>query len=195
MRVVPTELPEVLVIEPQIFGDSRGYFLESWNQARYGEVGVPETFVQDNLSLSRRGTLRGLHFQQPQAQGKLITVLEGIVFDVAVDVRVGSPRFAKSVSMTLTGEDKRQVYIPPGFAHGFCVVSETALFMYKCTAAYAPEAEVGLIWNDPDLGIHWPIEKPTLSVKDSSLKRLRDLDRSRLPVYQETTAENERGRR
>ena len=195
MRVTPTELPEVLLIEPQIFGDSRGYFLESWNQARYREAGVPATFVQDNLSLSRRGTLRGLHFQQPNAQGKLVTVLEGEVLDVAVDIRVGSPWFGKSTGLMLTGESKRQLYIPPGFAHGFYVLSETALFMYKCTVAYAPEAEVGVIWNDPDLAVAWPIEAPTLSAKDAQLKRLCDIDPSRLPVYQETTAGGENERR
>jgi dTDP-4-dehydrorhamnose 3,5-epimerase len=144
MRVTSSDLPEVLVIEPQVFGDSRGYFLESWSQARYQKAGLTETFVQDNLSLSRRGTLRGLHFQEPKAQGKLVSVLEGTIFDVVVDIRVGSPRFGKSMSMMLSGETKHQLYIPPGFAHGFCVLSDTALFMYKCTEAYAPEAEVGV---------------------------------------------------
>jgi len=195
MRVTSSDLPEVLVIEPQVFGDSRGYFLESWSQARYQKAGLTETFVQDNLSLSRRGTLRGLHFQEPKAQGKLVTVLEGTIFDVAVDVRVGSPRFGKSMSMMLSGETKHQLYIPPGFAHGFCVLSDTALFMYKCTEAYAPEAEVGVIWNDPDLAIRWPVQDPTLSAKDAKLSRLRDLDPKRLPVYQEHTADGEGGRR
>jgi dTDP-4-dehydrorhamnose 3,5-epimerase len=195
MRVTPSELPGVLVIDPQIFGDSRGYFLESWSQTRYREAGLPDTFVQDNLSLSRRGTVRGLHFQQPKAQGKLVSVLEGTIFDVAVDVRVGSPNFGKSMNITLTGESKRQLYVPPGFAHGFCVLSETALFMYKCTEPYAPEAEVGVIWNDPDLAIPWPIDDPTLSAKDAKLMRLRDLDRSRLPMYQENTVGREGGHR
>ena len=183
MRVTSTELPELVVIEPKVFGDSRGYFLESWNQARYRDAGLPLGFVQDNLSKSSRGVLRGLHFQEPKAQGKLITVLEGEVFDVAVDIRVGSPRFGKTATMTLSGENKRQVYIPPGFAHGFCVLSEAALFMYKCTELYVPEAEGGILWNDPDLGIRWPIEQPTLSSKDAKFTRLRDLDRQRLPVY------------
>jgi len=183
MRVTSTELPELVVIEPKVFGDSRGYFLESWNQARYRDAGLPLGFVQDNLSKSSRGVLRGLHFQEPKAQGKLITVLEGEVFDVAVDIRVGSPRFGKTATMTLSGENKRQIYIPPGFAHGFCVLSEAALFMYKCTELYVPEAEGGIIWNDPDLGIPWPIEEPTLSPKDARFTRLRDLDRQRLPVY------------
>lgn len=180
-----TDLPELVVIEPKIFGDARGYFFESWNLARYREAGLPAEFVQDNLSQSSRGVLRGLHFQEPKAQGKLVTVLSGEVFDVAVDIRVGSPRFGKIATVTLSGESKRQIYIPPGFAHGFCVLSETALFMYKCTELYAPEAEGGIIWNDPDLGIPWPIDEPTLSVKDAKYARLRDLDPKRLPAYRE----------
>ena len=195
MRLATTELPELVVIEPKVFGDARGYFLESWNQARYRDAGLPADFVQDNLSLSSRGVLRGLHFQQPKAQGKLVTVLEGEVFDVAVDIRVGSPRFGKSASLTLSGANKRQIYIPPGFAHGFCVLSETALFMYKCTEVYAPEAEGGILWNDPDLGIAWPIEQPTLSPKDAKYARLRDLERERLPVYREGAAERDGARR
>jgi dTDP-4-dehydrorhamnose 3,5-epimerase len=195
MRVSPTELSDVVVIDPQIFGDSRGYFCESWNLERYRDAGLPERFVQDNLSKSSRGVLRGLHFQEPRAQGKLVTVLEGEVFDVAVDIRVGSPQFGKAMSMTLSGETKRQVYIPPGFAHGFCVVSESALFMYKCTESYVPEAEGGVIWNDPDLAIRWPVQQPTLSAKDAKYPRLRDLDRARLPVYRKGTADREGARR
>jgi dTDP-4-dehydrorhamnose 3,5-epimerase len=191
MRVVSIELPELVVIEPKVFGDARGYFFESWNQARYREAGLPATFVQDNLSKSSGGVLRGLHFQEPKAQGKLVTVLEGEVFDVAVDIRVGSPRFGKSATLTLSGENKRQIYIPPDFAHGFCVLSETALFMYKCTELYAPETEGGILWNDPDLAIPWPIERPTLSEKDAKYLRLRDLDRQRLPVYRERATERD----
>jgi dTDP-4-dehydrorhamnose 3,5-epimerase len=195
MHVTSTELPEVVVIEPQIFGDSRGYFLESWNQARYRALGLPDMFVQDNLSSSARGVLRGLHFQQPRAQGKLVTVIAGQIFDVAIDIRVGSPRFGKAATMTLSGENKRQLYIPPGFAHGFCVLSESALFMYKCTEPYVPEAEGGIIWNDPDLAIPWPIQTPTLSNKDAGFQRLRDLDHKRLPVYREGAADSEGARR
>jgi dTDP-4-dehydrorhamnose 3,5-epimerase len=195
MRLMSLELPELVVIEPKIFGDARGYFFESWNQARYREAGLPAEFVQDNLSQSSRGVLRGLHFQEPKAQGKLITVLEGEVFDVAVDIRVGSPRFGKSATLTLSGENKRQIYIPPGFAHGFCVLSERALFMYKCTELYAPEAEGGILWNDPDLGISWPAEKPTLSAKDAKYVRLRDIDRAQLPVYHEGATPREGARR
>jgi len=185
MRVIPAELPELVIIDPKVFGDSRGYFFECWNQARYVDVGLPPEFVQDNVSKSNRGVLRGLHFQHPKAQGKLVTVLDGEVFDVAVDIRVGSPRFGKTTILTLTGENKRQIFIPPGFAHGFCVLSESAVFMYKCTEYYAPESERGILWNDPDLAIPWPIEQPTLSAKDAQHARLRDLDHARLPLYRQ----------
>jgi dTDP-4-dehydrorhamnose 3,5-epimerase len=183
MRVVPSALPEVVFIDPDVFGDSRGYFFESWNQARYRDLGLPESFVQDNVSRSRRGVLRGLHFQEPKAQGKLVTVLEGAVYDVVADIRVGSPTFGRTVAETLTGESRRQMYIPPGFAHGFCVLSESATFIYKCTENYAPAAEGGIIWNDPDLAIAWPVTEPTLSTKDEKYPRLRDVPRERLPSY------------
>jgi dTDP-4-dehydrorhamnose 3,5-epimerase len=183
MRILPTELPGVVVLEPRVFGDARGYFLETYSQSRYAPEGIDLPFVQDNLSFSSRGVLRGMHFQNPRTQGKLVTVLEGEVFDVAIDIRVGSPTFGKWVSVVLSGETKRQIYIPPGFAHGFCVTSEQALFMYKCTDVYAPELEGGVIWNDPDLGIPWPIENPSLSAKDEKYPRLKDLDRAKLPVY------------
>jgi dTDP-4-dehydrorhamnose 3,5-epimerase len=187
MRVVRSALPEVVFIDPDVFGDSRGYFFESWNQARYRDAGLPEIFVQDNVSRSRRGVLRGLHFQEPKAQGKLVTVLEGVVFDVAADIRVGSPTFGRTVSATLTGENRRQMYIPPGLAHGFCVLSENATFIYKCTESYAPQAEGGIIWSDPDLAIAWPVTAPTLSAKDEKYPRLRDVPRERLPVYRAST--------
>jgi len=183
MQVIPTELPGLLIIEPRVFGDSRGYFFESYHQTRYREAGIADSFVQDNLSRSDRGVLRGLHFQLPNAQAKLVTVLEGEVYDVAVDIRVGSPAFGKAVGVVLSAENKRQVYIPRGFAHGFCVTSETALFMYKCSDFYAPASEGGVIWNDPDLGIRWPVERPTLAPKDEKYSRLRDIEKSRLPVY------------
>ena len=183
MRVTPTELPGVVIIEPRIFGDARGSFWESWHQVRYRDAGLPEMFVQDNVSKSTRGVLRGLHFQEPKAQGKLVMVLEGEVFDVAVDIRTGSPTFGKSAAMVLLGERRHQAYIPPGFAHGFCVTSESATFVYKCTELYAPEVEHGIIWNDPDLAIRWPIETPTLSEKDARYPRLRDIDRRHLPAY------------
>jgi dTDP-4-dehydrorhamnose 3,5-epimerase len=185
MRLIPTDLTDITIIEPKVFGDARGYFVETWSQVRYRDAGLPATFVQDNVSRSSHGVLRGLHFQNPKAQGKLVTVLEGEVYDVAVDIRIGSPTFGRAVGVVLSGDNKRQVYVPPGFAHGFCVTSETALFMYKCTELYAPEAEKGITWNDPDLGIRWPIERPTLSSKDANYPRLRDIDQSTLPTYQE----------
>src|SRR5450432_1665112 len=183
MRLIPTVLEGVTIIEPGVFGDGRGYFLETYNFARYSEAGIGATFVQDNLSLSARGVLRGLHFQNPQVQAKLVTVLQGEVYDVAVDVRVGSPTFGKFVGVVLSGENKRQLYIAEGFAHGFCVTSETALFMYKCSDRYAPESEGGVLWNDPDVGIPWPLAQPTLSPKDENLPRLKDLNPTRLLPY------------
>jgi dTDP-4-dehydrorhamnose 3,5-epimerase len=183
MRVTPTELTGVILIEPQVFGDPRGYFLETFNQDRYRQAGLPGEFVQDNVSFSSRGVLRGLHFQHPKGQGKLVTVLQGEAYDVAIDVRKGSPQFGKWIGVVLSGENKRQLYIPAGFAHGFCVTGESAMFAYKCTEFYAPESERGIAWNDPDIGIRWPIETPTLSTKDARYPRLRDVSRAELPVY------------
>lgn len=180
MKVTSTELPEVLRVEPRVFPDLRGYFLETWSQSRYASAGIEATFVQDNLSCSTRGTLRGLHLQNPHSQGKLVYVIEGEVYDVAVDVRVGSARFGRWIGETLSGENKRQLYIPPGFAHGFCVTSERAIFAYKCTAAYHPEAEVGIAWNDPALSIDWPIAAPLISTKDRRHPPLSDIPKSRL---------------
>ena len=181
MQVHKTELEGVLVIEPRVFGDDRGYFFESWSAQRYAELGLPSAFVQDNVSRSRRGTLRGLHMQSPpHAQGKLVFVLEGEVFDVAVDVRVGSPTFGRHVGQTLSANNRRQMYVPPGYAHGFCVVSEHALFAYKCTDYYVPAAELSVLWNDPDIGIAWPIAEPLLSERDAAGTPLRAVDRSRL---------------
>ena len=184
MKVTPTALPEVLLIEPQVFGDERGFFFESWESDRYREAGIAETFVQDNLSKSRRKTLRGLHLQQPHGQGKLVSALEGEVWDVAVDVRTGSPRFGRWIAETLSADNKRQLYIPPGFAHGFCVLSETALFHYKCTDSYHPECEVTVAWNDPALGIDWPVEDPIVREKAESGIALADLPESRLPSFE-----------
>jgi dTDP-4-dehydrorhamnose 3,5-epimerase len=183
MIVTPTPLPGVLVVDPQVFGDSRGFFVETWQEARYRDAGIGLPFVQDNVSFSRRGVLRGLHLQHPGDQAKLVTVLEGEVFDVAVDVRIGSPHFGKSTSVTLSGANKRQLFIPRGFAHGFCVTSETALFMYKCSDLYSPGTELGILYSDPDLGIAWPISDPTVSDKDGRYPRLRDVDPGRLPKY------------
>ncbi|HAA92117.1 MAG TPA: dTDP-4-dehydrorhamnose 3,5-epimerase [Rhodospirillaceae bacterium] len=166
MEVTPTALPEVLLIEPKLFGDERGFFFESWKQDRYLEHGLPAEFVQDNISRSDKGTLRGLHFQEPNAQGKLVSVLQGQVFDVAVDVREGSPRFGKWIGVELDGEKHHQLWIPPGFAHGFCVLSESADFFYKCTTLYSPETEQAIRYDDPTIGIDWPVETPILSRKD-----------------------------
>ncbi len=185
MRVTATELPEVLEIEPKVFGDSRGFFLETFQAERYAEHGIPGPFVQDNVSRSAAGILRGLHLQHPNAQGKLVWVLEGQVLDVAVDVRVGSPRFGRHVARTLDSERKNQLYIPPGFAHGFCVVEGPALFVYKCTEVYRPEHELSVRWDDPDLGIEWPLKEPRLSDKDRTAERLRDIDERRLPRWEE----------
>jgi dTDP-4-dehydrorhamnose 3,5-epimerase len=183
MKVLNTEIPGVIIIEPDVFGDQRGYFMELWNQRRYAEAGLDVNFVQDNLSYSTRGVLRGLHFQNPNAQGKLVYVLQGEVFDVAVDIRVGSPTFKKWVGVTLSSENKRQFYIPEGFAHGYCVLSETALFAYKCTDLYDPSAEGGIRWDDPGIGIDWPVNKPILSNKDLNNNFLREMRYDLLPLY------------
>ena len=179
MRIQDTALPGVLIIEPKVFGDSRGFFLETYNQEHYREAGIDLNFVQDNLSYSHQGTLRGLHYQNPHPQGKLVYVLQGEVFDVAVDLRGDSATFGHWVGVTLSSENKRQFYVPPGFAHGFCVTSETALFAYKCTDRYAPECEGSILWNDEEMGITWPISNPLLSEKDKNAPRLRDIPKSR----------------
>lgn len=170
MQITPTALPEVLLIEPKVFGDARGFFMESWNQARFNEaVGSDVQFVQDNHSRSSRGVLRGLHYQlAPHTQGKLVRCVSGAVFDVAVDVRRSSPNFGKWVGYELTAENHRQLWIPPGFAHGFVVTSETADFLYKTSGRYAPEFEGAVRWNDPAVGIAWPLDgiTPQLSAKD-----------------------------
>lgn len=181
MNVIATALPGALIIEPRVFGDSRGFFLESWQRDRYAAAGLPADFVQDNLSLSRRGVLRGLHFQHPRGQGKLVYVLQGEVYDVAVDIRPDSPTFGRWEGVLLSAENKRQFYVPPGFAHGFCVTSDTALFAYKCSEIYDPTVEGCILWNDPDLGIPWPIDAPELSTKDRQGIRLADYPRERLP--------------
>ncbi len=180
MNVSRCEIAGLLIIEPQVFGDARGYFMETWNRQRYREAGLASEFVQDNVSFSRRGILRGLHFQNPFGQGKLVYALHGEVFDVAVDLRQSSPTFGRWHGLTLSAENQRQFFIPPGFAHGFAVLSETAMFAYKCTELYAPQNEVTLAWNDPEIGIHWPIESPRLSVKDGRGLRLHEISKDRL---------------
>ena len=181
VKVIATELPEVLLVEPRVFGDARGFFLETFQAERYAAAGIAGPFVQDNLSRSVKGTLRGLHFQQPRAQGKLVHVLRGAVWDVAVDVRRGSPRFGRWVAVELSEENRRQLWIPPGFAHGFCVLSESADFFYKCTDFYAPDCERAVRWNDPALGIRWPVESPLISAKDQAAPELATAPE--LPAY------------
>ncbi len=178
-----TDIADVLIFEPKIFGDARGFFMETWNHDRYAGAGLNVNFVQDNISSSGRGVLRGLHYQHPHGQGKLVQVLQGEVFDVAVDIRVGSPTFGKSVGCLLSRENHRQFYVPAGFAHGFCVLSETALFFYKCTDFYNPQTEGGILWSDPDLAIDWPVKSPVLSSKDQGYPCLKDIPKEMLPVY------------
>ncbi len=168
MRVTFVDIPGVLLIEPNVVLDQRGCFVETYHEQRYGEAGMTERFVQDNYSRSVRDTLRGLHFQEPHAQGKLVMALEGVVYDVVVDVRKGSPSFGKWYGVELSGENLLQIYIPSGCAHGFCVTSRTAAFMYKCTEYYSLKDERGILWNDPTLGIAWPAITPILSAKDQA---------------------------
>lgn len=174
MKVSETALPGVLVIEPRIFSDDRGRFYEIHQSPRYAEAGILASFVQDNCSRSRRGTLRGLHYQEPQPQGKLVTVISGAIFDVVVDIRRGSPTFGKWIAEELTDENGRQIWIPPGFAHGFCALSDQTDVFYKCTEVYVPSADRSILWNDPDIGIQWPIESPLLSPKDARAPCLAD---------------------
>ena len=186
MNIKSTRLSGVVLIEPTVFGDRRGFFKESWNRRKFAELGLQLDFVQDNVSLSRQGILRGLHFQNPHPQGKLVQALQGEVFDVAVDIRRGSPTFGQWFGQRLSAENHLQLYIPEGFAHGFCVLSETALFAYKCTDFYDPRAEHCLRWDDPDIGIDWPLNRPPiLSTKDEAAYRLREMPEEFLPIYSE----------
>jgi dTDP-4-dehydrorhamnose 3,5-epimerase len=172
VKVTQTALRGVLIIEPRVFGDERGFFLETFHAQRYEQAGIKQTFVQDNHSRSRRNVLRGLHLQTRRPQGKLVRVARGEVFDVAVDVNRGSTTFGRWVGVTLSDQNGRQLYIPPGYAHGFVTLSEIADFEYKCTDFYDPEAEAGVIWNDPDLAIEWPCAEPIVSAKDMKLPTL-----------------------
>jgi dTDP-4-dehydrorhamnose 3,5-epimerase len=185
MKILPSSLPEILIIEPSVFQDERGFFMETYQQRRYTEAGIESIFVQDNLSSSVHGTLRGLHYQVQHAQAKLIQVIEGTIFDVALDIRWGSPSFGQWTSIHLSAENKRQLFLPEGFAHGFCVLSESAQVVYKCTDFYVPEDEGGVLWSDPTLAIEWPISEPLLSEKDSQQPCLADIPPERLPVYEE----------
>jgi dTDP-4-dehydrorhamnose 3,5-epimerase len=185
VRVIATDLPGVLVIEPDVHRDSRGFFLETWHAAKYARAGITGSFIQDNHSKSVVGTLRGLHLQVARPQAKLVRVIEGEVFDVAVDVRRGSPTFGRWVAVTLTAETFRQCYIPAGFAHGFAVTSATAQVEYKCSDVYDPAAEVGIAWNDATLAIAWPMADPLLSDRDRSNPALNAVT-ERLPLYSTT---------
>lgn len=174
--VTETNLDGVVIVEPRVFKDDRGFFIETYNQRDAEAAGLPVTFVQDNHSFSTRGVLRGLHFQYPQWQGKLVRVASGEIFDVAVDIRPGSATFGRWEGVVLSRDNQRQLYVPPGYAHGFCVVSDTADVLYKCTSLYEPGQDRGVRWNDPDIGIDWPISDPVMSEKDARAPLLRDLN-------------------
>ncbi len=174
MDITETKLPGVLLIKPKVFGDARGYFQETFQDRRYAALGIAGPFVQDNVSLSQQGVLRGIHFQNPNPQGKLVYVLQGEVFDVAVDLRRDSPTFGQWYGEYLSADNHLQLWVPPGFGHGFCVTSESALFAYKCTDYYDPASEHCLLWNDPDVAIDWPLTEPLVSAKDAQGCRLRD---------------------
>ena len=183
MNIQKTAIPGVLLIEPEIYRDDRGFFLETFQAERYASAGIAGPFVQDNMSCSSANVLRGLHLQNPRGQAKLVFATEGEIFDVAVDVRIGSPHFGKWVGATLSGENGRQIYIPEGFAHGFCVLSPTARVAYKCNIPYNRASELSVLWDDPDIGIAWPVKSPRLSAKDAAAPRLRDIGRDRLPRF------------
>ena len=184
MKVIQTPLPGALIIEPQVFGDARGFFYESYNKGKWEQEGIRAEFIQTNVSRSARGVLRGLHYQWPNPQGKLVSVLEGEVYDVAVDIRRGSPTFGQSFGVMLTADNHRHFWVPEGFAHGFCVLSEFATFTYQCTALYDAKADAGIRWNDAALGIDWPLSDPLLSDKDARTPLLKDVALERLPVLQ-----------
>jgi dTDP-4-dehydrorhamnose 3,5-epimerase len=181
MNVTELDLPGVLLIEPRVFGDERGLFLETWQARRYAEAGLPEMFVQDNLSKSLQGVLRGLHYQIRRPQGKLVSVIDGEVFDVAADVDPESGTFGCWVGVRLSGDNRRQLYVPPGYAHGFCVLSDSAYFTYKCTEYYEPELERGVRWDDPRLAIEWPVEEPVVNERDAGWPTVEEARREELP--------------
>lgn len=183
LKRLDTEIDGVYIIEPVVHGDARGFFYESFHAGKYKALGIDAQFVQSNVSRSAQGVLRGLHYQWPHPQGKLVSVLEGEVYDVAVDIRRGSPTFGKYEAAMLTSENHRQLWIPEGFAHGFCVVSEFATFMYQCTDLYDPKVDAGVRWNDAALAINWPVAAPLLSAKDEQSPFLADVPADRLPIY------------
>ena len=181
MNIVTTSIEGILIIEPEVYEDSRGFFMETYNRNRYMKAGIDTVFVQDNLSYSVKNTVRGLHFQIKKPQAKLLQVITGEIFDVAVDIRQNSATFGKWTGFHLSDRNKRQLFVPQGFAHGFCVLSETAHFLYKCSDFYAPDDEGGIIWSDPDIGIDWPVEDPIISEKDKQYPNLSDLTEEQLP--------------
>jgi len=185
MNIIPSDLAGVLIIEPDVFADPRGFFFETYQRRRYRQLGIESRFVQDNLSFSVKGALRGLHYQKKCPQAKLVQVITGEIYDVAVDVRPGSPDFGRWTGTVLSAENKRQVWIPEGFAHGFCVCSETAHVWYKCTDYYRPDDEGGINWKDPDIRIDWPVRDPILSLKDRQFSFLRDLPPEQLPFTED----------
>lgn len=178
INVIPTRIEGLIILEPQVYGDDRGYFMETWNQQAFGDAGLSMKFVQDNQSKSKRGVLRGLHLQTKYTQGKLVRVISGEVYDVGVDLRAGSPTYGQYVGVVLSGDNKRMFYVPEGFAHGFLVLSDEAVFSYRCTDFYHPEFETGIIYNDPDIAVDWPLSDGDvlLSPKDAKLARLKELN-------------------
>ncbi len=183
MKFTETPLPGVILIEPDVFEDSRGFFMETFHMGKYGKAGINQPFVQDNHSHSRKGTLRGLHYQLRSPQAKLVYVVRGEVLDVAVDIRRGAATFGQWTGTRLSAKNKRQIFIPQGFAHGFCVLSETADVIYKCSDLYAPGDDYGIAWSDPAIGILWPGDAPILSEKDRAYPKLRDIPEDHLPLY------------
>jgi dTDP-4-dehydrorhamnose 3,5-epimerase len=181
VKIIETGIPGLIIIEPTVHGDARGFFMETWNATRYEAAGLPGRFVQSNLSRSGPGVIRGLHYQYPKPQGKLVSVLEGRVFDVAVDIRPDSPSFKQWAGVELSAENHRQLYVPEGFAHGFCVLGDAALLSYLCTEVYRSEDDAVVAWDDPDIGIDWPLETGRLSQKDAAAPRLRDISIVALP--------------
>jgi dTDP-4-dehydrorhamnose 3,5-epimerase len=182
MKIHPTPLAGLILVEPRIFGDERGFFQERYRVDKFAELGITEPLIQDNHSRSSKGVLRGLHFQNPKAQIKLVRVTRGSVLDVIVDIRKNSPTFGKSYSVELSEDNKRWLYVPVGFAHGFCVLTDVTDFLYKCSEFYSPEFDKGVFWNDPDLEINWQIQNPLISPKDAKLPRLRDIPNENLPL-------------
>lgn len=181
MNSIATGIAGLVIIEPQVHGDARGYFMETWHAQRYARLGLPDQFVQSNISRSAAGVVRGLHYQFPEPQGKLVQVVEGRVFDVAVDIRSDSPTFRQWVGVELSGENHRQLYVPEGFAHGFCVLGEGATITYLCTRPFSAESDAAIAWDDPDIGVEWPIQPQSLSAKDQAAPRLCEVPEQQLP--------------